>query len=96
LEVDFSYINITIETSEKEAEIIIDDNGEGIPTDKLQKIFDMFYRASENSEGSGLGMYIVKNVIKKLDAKIDVQSKEGVGTKFIVKVPNSYKIEDYK
>lgn len=93
---EFSYINIYIETSEEEAAIIIEDNGEGIPTDKLQKIFDMFYRASENSEGSGLGMYIVKNVIKKLNAKIDVQSKEGEGTKFIINVPNSYKIEDYK
>lgn len=56
----------------------------------------MFYRASENSEGSGLGMYIVKNVIKKLNAKIDVQSKEGEGTKFTLHVPNSYKIEDHK
>jgi PAS domain S-box-containing protein len=96
LEEGFSYINITIETSEKEAKIVIEDNGEGIPKDKLQKIFDMFYRASENSEGSGLGMYIVKNVIKKLNAKIDVQSKEGEGTKFTLHVPNSYKIEDHK
>ncbi|MGM0580772.1 MAG: PAS domain-containing sensor histidine kinase [Bacteroidota bacterium] len=95
LEDEFSYINITIETSEKGAEIIIEDNGEGIPDDKLQKIFDMFYRASENSEGSGLGMYIVKNVIKKLNAKIDVQSKEGEGTKFVIHVPNRYKIEDH-
>ncbi len=96
LDTEFSFINIYIETSEKKAEITIEDNGEGIPKDKLQKIFDMFYRASENSEGSGLGMYIVKNVIKKLNAKIDVQSKEGEGTKFIINVPNSYKIEDYK
>ena len=96
LENEFSFINITIETSEKEAEIIIEDNGEGIPKDKLQKIFDMFYRASENSEGSGLGMYIVKNVIKKLNAKIDVQSSEGKGTKFIINVPNSFKKKDFK
>lgn len=91
--VEYSYINIEIETSEKEAKIIIEDNGEGIPQDKLDRIFDMFYRASENSEGSGLGMYIVKNVIKKLDATIDVQSKEGEGTKFIITIPNRYKIK---
>lgn len=96
LEDEFSFINITIETSDKEVKIEIEDNGEGIPKDKLQKIFDMFYRASENSEGSGLGMYIVKNVIKKLNAKIDVQSEEGFGTKFTIYVPNSYQIENHK
>ncbi|SMG40589.1 PAS domain S-box-containing protein [Marivirga sericea] len=96
LDVEFSYINIDIQTSAEEAKIIIEDNGEGIPHDKLEKIFDMFYRASENSEGSGLGMYIVKNVIKKLDAKLDVQSEEGEGTKFTIIIPNSYNIENYK
>jgi len=95
-EEEVSFININIITSEEEASIMIEDNGEGIPKDKLEKIFDMFYRASENSEGSGLGMYIVKNVIKKLNAKIDVQSKEGEGTKFTIKIPNRYKIENYK
>jgi signal transduction histidine kinase len=96
LEDEISYINIEIETSPKEASIIIEDNGEGIPDDKLDKIFDMFYRASENSEGSGLGMYIVKNVVKKLKAKIDVKSEEGSGTKFTIHVPNKYNIENHK
>lgn len=96
LEDEISYINIEIETSPKEASIIIEDNGEGIPDDKLDKIFDMFYRASENSEGSGLGMYIVKNVVKKLKAKIDVKSEEGSGTKFTIHIPNKYNIENHK
>lgn len=91
-----SYINIEIESFENEAIIKIEDNGEGIPKDKLEKIFEMFYRASENSEGSGLGMYIVKNVIKKLDAKIDVQSTKEVGTEFKIIVPNLYKFENNK
>jgi len=96
LDKDVSFINIDIETSDKEVSITIEDNGEGIPKDKLEKIFDMFYRASESSEGSGLGMYIVKNVIKKLNAKIDVQSEEMEGTKFVINIPNRYKIENYK
>ena len=54
----------------------------------------MFYRASENSEGSGLGMYIVKNVIRKLEATIDVESEEGQGTKFTIVIPNNYKEEE--
>jgi signal transduction histidine kinase len=85
-----SYISIAVKVSAEEAVIEIEDNGEGIPEGKLDKIFDMFYRASENSEGSGLGMYIVKNVIKKLNASIDVQSKEKKGTTFTIQVPNQF------
>ncbi len=84
-----SFINIYVTTGPKEVVLKIEDNGEGISQDKLEKIFDMFYRASENSEGSGLGMYIVKNVIKKLDAVIKVESEEKIGTTFIVTIPNS-------
>jgi PAS domain S-box-containing protein len=89
-----SFINIYVDVTEKESVVKIEDNGEGISEDKLDKIFDMFYRASENSEGSGLGMYIVKNVIKKLDATIDVKSEEKKGTTFIVKIPNKYIPQD--
>lgn len=88
-----SFINIYVETNPEEAIIKIEDNGEGIPPDKLEKIFDMFYRASENSEGSGLGMYIVKNVIKKLNATIDVNSVNREGTTFIIKIPNNPPIQ---
>ncbi len=85
-----SYIHINVEVNEKEAILVVEDNGEGISEDKLHKIFDMFYRASENSEGSGLGMYIVKNVIIKLEANIDVKSEDRKGTTFTIKIPNVY------
>ncbi len=88
-----SHINIYVDTNPVEATIKIEDNGEGIPPDKLEKIFDMFYRASENSEGSGLGMYIVKNVIKKLNATIDVNSVDREGTTFVIKIPNNPPIQ---
>ncbi len=88
-----SYINIDVETTNNEAIIKIEDNGEGIPPDKLEKIFDMFYRASESSEGSGLGMYIVKNVIKKLDATIEVDSVDREGTTFTLKIPNNLTLQ---
>lgn len=84
-----SFINIYVDTTPEEVIIIIEDNGEGISTDKLEKIFDMFYRASESSEGSGLGMYIVKNVVKKLDATIEVNSVDREGTTFVIKIPNN-------
>lgn len=89
-----SFINIYVDITEQELSLIIEDNGEGIPEDKVDKIFDMFFRASESSEGSGLGMYIVSNVIKKLGATFDVSSKEGQGTTFNIKIPNSYNAID--
>ena len=49
----------------------------------------MFYRATEKSEGSGLGLYIVKKVADKLEANIEVKSEELEGTTFTVTIPNS-------
>lgn len=89
-----SFILLDIEVNETEAVLKISDNGEGISADKLDKIFDMFYRASENSEGSGLGMYIVKNVVKKLDASIEVESEDKKGTNFTIKIPNQVIYQD--
>jgi len=51
------------------------DNGEGIDNEHIHKIYDMFYRASEQSVGSGIGLYIVKEVVQKLKGTIEVQSK---------------------
>jgi len=68
--------------------IQISDNGQGIKSEHLPKIFDMFYRASENSKGSGLGLYIVKEAIDKLGGKIEVNSDYGIGTSFTIEIPN--------
>jgi PAS domain S-box-containing protein len=67
--------------------IVVEDNGVGIATDQLSKIFDMFYRASENSKGSGLGLYIARETVKKLNGKISVESKYGEGTQFMLELP---------
>jgi PAS domain S-box-containing protein len=71
------------------AEIIIRDNGIGIKREHLKKIFDMFYRATEKSQGSGLGMYIVKQAIDKLKGNIGVKSTFGKGTTIKIVVPNN-------
>ena len=85
---DQSYIAVEVMVSEDKAIITVEDNGEGIPQGKLSSIFDMFFRATENSQGSGLGLYIVKNVIDKLGGKVSVDSEENVGTTFKVELPN--------
>ncbi len=68
--------------------IRVEDNGIGVAKDFLPKIFNMFYRATEKSEGAGLGLYIVSETVQKLGGKIDVQSEFGVGTTFEIQIPN--------
>jgi len=69
-------------------QLIIEDNGEGIREELKDKIFDMFYRASEKSKGSGLGLYIVKEMVNKLNGTIKVNSIYGQGSQFIIELPD--------
>lgn len=62
----------------------IQDNGVGIKADHHSKIFEMFYRAHENSEGSGLGLYIVKEVVERMGGAVSVESEYGKGAAFTV------------
>jgi signal transduction histidine kinase len=73
---------------EENFQLIIEDNGEGIRKDLQEKIFDMFYRASENSKGSGLGLYIVKEMVEKMGGTIKVSSEWGKGSQFIIDLPD--------
>jgi signal transduction histidine kinase len=63
----------------------IDDDGPGIPKSELAKIFDAFY--TTKSEGTGLGLYITKQLVERNNGKIRVRSKEGVGTSFVLEFP---------
>ena len=81
-------IHIAIRADKNFAEILFSDNGIGIDANNLTHIFDMFYRASDQSQGSGLGLYIVKNAVDKLGGEISVESRYGIGTTFKIKLPN--------
>jgi signal transduction histidine kinase len=70
--------------------IQIKDNGLGISEEHLPKIFEMFYRASEKSKGSGLGLYIVKETLDKLSGTITVESTLSQGSQFSVIIPSGY------
>ena len=79
-------ISITASCKWNRCFIIIEDNGLGIENSQIDKIFNMFYRASTQSEGSGLGLYIVKESVQKLGGSIKVNSKPQKGTRFILVV----------
>lgn len=82
-----SYIKIS--KAEKEGSLILnlDDNGIGIDPQHHTKVYNMFYRASENSKGSGLGLYIAKETMDKLGGTISLQSVLGQGTRFSLELP---------
>ena len=86
---DNQWIKVNIYPSRKDLNIVVSDNGLGIGEDKQSKIFEMFYRGTETSKGSGLGLYIVKETVEKMNGSIQVESKEGMGTSFIVTIPVS-------
>lgn len=81
------YVNISIQPSGTGVTISINDNGIGISRDKHEKVFDMFYRASVLSEGTGIGLYIVKETVEKLNGTITLTSEPGVGSDFTIYLP---------
>ncbi|MDO1451267.1 ATP-binding protein [Rhodocytophaga aerolata] len=88
VERNLSYLHILITVHEKEAQMVFKDNGIGIDKEYLPRIFDMFFRASTQSNGSGLGMYIVKQTVEKLGGKVELESILGEGTIVTIKIPN--------
>lgn len=70
------------------ARISVKDNGQGIPEKNLPYIFDMFYRANEQSFGTGLGLYMVKEAVAKMNGKIHIESQLGQGTQVYIEIPS--------
>ena len=81
-------IKLNIRSTGKECLIEIEDNGIGIQKQFHDKIYNMFFRANEKSEGSGIGLYIVKLAVEKLGGTIAMESKHMEGTKFSIRLPN--------
>ena len=83
-------INLSAKEDNGKITISVKDNGIGIPSSSLPKIFDRFYRVStgniHNVKGYGLGLHYVKTIVEKHGGKISVKSKEGVGTEFIITI----------
>lgn len=84
---------VRIRPLESKIQITVSDNGIGINEKYLDKIFNMFFRASDQSTGSGLGLYLVKNAVEKLNGYIEVQSQLDQGTEFNVFLPKVLQLE---
>lgn len=90
-------IQLNVTQQGKDAVITVTDNGIGIAEEKLNRVFERFYRIdqarSRNSGGTGLGLSIVKHLIENMNGSISVESKLGLGTTVTVKIPLNIPLE---
>jgi PAS domain S-box-containing protein len=72
-------------------QIVVKDDGIGIPENELERLFSKFFRATNaqahQTQGTGLGLYVVKQSVEKLGGTIEVSSQENAGAQFLVKLP---------
>ncbi len=86
-EAEEPYVQVNVHLDQQTLTIEVCDNGEGISAEYLPKIFDMFYRGTSTAEGTGLGLYICKQIVTKLKGEITVESELHVGTTVRVQLP---------
>ena len=84
---DASWLKVEIETNERSCVFEFTDNGKGIPTEYQSRVFDMFYRATSERSGSGLGLYIVKEMTERIGGTVELESQLGIGTKLRLTLP---------
>jgi len=78
---------ITASEGDNYAEIIIKDNGNGIPENIIDKIFQPFFTTKPTGQGTGLGLSLAYDIIKAHGGELKVETKEGEGTAFIIQLP---------
>ncbi len=81
---ELPFVEVKFEKGDGSVAFTITDNGEGIPPEHQEKVFDMFYRASTTSQGTGLGLFIVKETLARIHGTIQMASHYGRGTTFTV------------
>lgn len=86
-----SYINIEVESQGSNMLFKVEDNGIGISDEMITNLFGMYKKGSSDKNSSGLGLFIVKETVDRLDGSIDVTSKVNKGTTFFLKIPNQSK-----
>jgi signal transduction histidine kinase len=83
------FVRVNASVSPTQVVISVLDNGVGIAADQLPRVFDMFVRTHESSEGAGLGLFVVKEVVEKLNGTIGIDSVLGEWTRVDITIPNA-------
>lgn len=91
---EHGYVKVSLDADHQFFTIVVEDNGMGIPEDSKEHIFERFYRVdkshSSKIDGTGLGLAITRSAILRHRGAIGVESEEGKGTAFFVKIPLTY------
>lgn len=91
---EHGYVKVTLDADHKYFTLVVEDDGMGISEEDQEHIFERFYRVDKSHSreigGTGLGLSITRNAILMHRGSIKVDSKEGEGTKFSVKIPITY------
>jgi two-component system sensor kinase FixL len=88
-------VEISIEGRDANVRLVVRDQGIGIDSPDLQRIFDPFERAApiEHFGGLGLGLYIVRHIVEAHGGTIEVSSKPGAGARFMISLPREATLE---
>jgi len=87
-------ITIMLEGMGEEVALTVKDTGQGIPRENLGKIFEPFFSTKSPGKGTGLGLFVTRNIIEKLGGTIKVDSQLGQGTSFSIKLPKYCEIKE--
>ncbi len=80
-------ITIRIESLNGGVTLTVEDNGQGIPKENLNKIFEPFFSTKPPGKGTGLGLFVTRGIVEKLCGTIEVESRLGHGTCFCIRLP---------
>ena len=86
-------IAVKVHQNEDRIYVDIEDTGHGISEDKIGQIFNPFYTTKDPGKGTGLGLFIVRQVVERNNGRIAVRSQEGVGTTFTLDFPVAEKVK---
>jgi signal transduction histidine kinase len=84
---DGNFVSIRVEVSDSLVRVTVEDNGQGIPPERLESIFKMYSRYNEGSKGNGLGLYLVKKITEKLNGTVHAESLIDKGTRIELTIP---------
>jgi signal transduction histidine kinase len=82
-----AFVRLRAEASNSMLRLIVEDNGQGIDATQLKNIFDLYTRTNINSKGNGIGLYLVRKVVHKLNGAINVTSQPNQGSRFEIVLP---------
>jgi len=80
-------VSVSTKKINDKVEITVADNGNGIPQNILDKIFQPFFTTKPTGQGTGLGLSLAYDIVKAHGGEIRVETKEGEGSEFVVQIP---------